>query len=67
MLKYMLGTVSQSYHLQTERLSVLIQSSVTTGKVMNMAELAEVHGRAWEDVDVSLVQRPFSLLDCYVC
>ena len=21
---------------------------------MNMAELAEVHGRAWEDVDVSL-------------
>ena len=23
----------------------------TTGKVMNMAELSEVHGRAWEDVD----------------
>ncbi len=30
--------------------------SVTTGKVMNMAELAEVHGRPWEDVDVSLIQ-----------
>lgn len=23
----------------------------TTGKVMNMAELNEVHGRAWEDLD----------------
>lgn len=26
---------------------------VTTGKVLNMAELSEVHGRAWDDVDVS--------------
>ena len=26
---------------------------------MNMAELAEVHGRAWEDVDVSLAS-PFN-------
>ncbi len=26
---------------------------VTTGKVMSMAELSNVHGRAWEDVDVS--------------
>jgi len=42
----------------------LIQNSVTTGKVMNMAELAEVHGRAWEDVDVSLIRRPFSLWGC---
>jgi hypothetical protein len=25
----------------------------TTGKVMNMAELSEVQGRPWEDVDVS--------------
>ncbi|KAL8782681.1 MAG: hypothetical protein Q9195_009595 [Heterodermia aff. obscurata] len=25
----------------------------TTGKVMNMVELSEVQGRAWEDVDVS--------------
>ena len=24
----------------------------TTGKIMNDAELSEVHGRAWEDVDV---------------
>lgn len=23
----------------------------TTGKIMNTAELSEVHGRAWEDVD----------------
>ncbi len=23
----------------------------TTGKIMNLAELSEVHGRAWEDVD----------------
>ena len=23
----------------------------TTGKVMNIAELSDVHGRAWEDVD----------------
>ncbi len=23
----------------------------TTGKVMNIAELSEVYGRAWEDVD----------------
>ncbi|KAI4135408.1 MAG: hypothetical protein LQ347_000701 [Umbilicaria vellea] len=27
--------------------------AVTTGKVMNMAELSEVRGRAWDDVDVS--------------
>lgn len=27
--------------------------AVTTGKVMNMAELSEVQGRAWDDVDVS--------------
>ena len=25
--------------------------AVTTGRVMNMAELSEVQGRAWEDVD----------------
>lgn len=56
MPKYTLGTVSQSFHLQIKILSVLTQNSVTTGKVMNMAELAEVHGRPWEDVDVSLSQ-----------
>lgn len=27
--------------------------AVTTGKVMSMAELSEVRGRAWDDVDVS--------------
>ena len=27
----------------------------TTGKIMNEAELSEVHGRAWEDVDVSIL------------
>ena len=31
---------------------------VTTGKVMNMVELAEVHGRAWEDVDVCFPESP---------
>lgn len=25
---------------------------VTTGKIMTMEELSNVHGRAWEDVDV---------------
>lgn len=34
----------------TSRLTGL---AVTTGKVMNMAELSEVRGRAWDDVDVS--------------
>jgi hypothetical protein len=32
---------------------------VTTGKVMNMAELSEVQGRPWDDVDVCI---PFLLL-----
>lgn len=27
--------------------------AVTTGKVMNLVELSEVQGRAWDDVDVS--------------
>lgn len=27
-----------------------------TGKIMTMAELDNVHGRAWEDVDVSIPQ-----------
>ena len=29
----------------------LIVVAVTTGKVLDAAELAAVHGRAWEDVD----------------
>ena len=29
---------------------------------MNMAELSEVHGRAWEDVDVSSCTRHYCLL-----
>jgi len=29
----------------------------TTGKIMNMDELAEVQGRAWDDVDVSAVPK----------
>lgn len=33
--------------------SRLTDLTVTTGKVMNMAELSEVRGRAWDDVDVS--------------
>ena len=41
--------------------SELIESIVTTGKVMSMTELAEVRGRAWEDVDVSLVAEIFSI------
>lgn len=31
--------------------------AVTTGKVLNVEELAEVHGRAWEDVDVSVLRK----------
>lgn len=34
----------------------------TTGKIMNDTELSEVHGRAWEDVDVSFlstISEPF--------
>lgn len=31
----------------------LTNASVTTGRVMSMAELSEVQGRAWDDVDVS--------------
>lgn len=30
---------------------------VTTGKIMTMEELANVQGRAWEDVDVSAIAR----------
>ena len=33
--------------------TMLIQGVVTTGRIMNMAELSEVQGRPWEDVDVS--------------
>lgn len=44
----MLGIVSQPFM----RLNwPLLSSPVTTGKVMNMDELAEVRGRAWDDVD----------------
>lgn len=45
----------------TNRLTGL---AVTTGKVMNMAELSEVRGRAWDDVDVSSFSlEPYTLLD----
>lgn len=33
----------------------------TTGKIMNMEELAKVQGRAWDDVDVSA---PFQVFPC---
>lgn len=46
--RYMLGIVSRLFRRLTR--SILI-FSVTTGKVMNLDELAEVRGRAWEDVD----------------
>lgn len=44
--------------------SKLTDFVVTTGKVMNMAELSEVRGRAWDDVDVS--NFPCHRLECWM-
>ena len=67
MLRYMPGIVSliakqqqapspRHFHLKIfgslAQLSVIL---VTTGKIPNAAELSEVHGRPWDDVDVSEV------------
>lgn len=67
MLRYMPGIVSliakqqrapspRHFHLKTfgslAQISVIL---VTTGKIPNAAELSEVHGRPWDDVDVSEV------------
>lgn len=44
----MLAIVSRLFRRLTQPTLIL---PVTTGKVMNLEELAEVRGRAWEDVD----------------
>lgn len=63
MQRFMLGTVSGVLACGLNiNLSLLIFSVVTTGKVLNMAELSEVHGRAWEDVDVSWTSDRFYLM-----
>lgn len=46
--RYMLGIVSRLFRRLTRTILIFTD---TTGKVMNLDELAEVRGRAWEDVD----------------
>lgn len=67
--KYMLVTVGKIslYPDKSQTLCFtnnLTGLAVTTGKVMNMAELSEVRGRAWEDVDVSSFSlEPYTRVD----
>ena len=44
---------------------MLTRSKVTKGHVMNLAELSEVQGRPWDDVDVSLLPILFSKRSIY--
>ena len=58
MQRYMQDTVRTPRNvLGLMRHKRLIYAAVTTGKVMNMAELSQVQGRAWDDVDVSEIKQ----------
>lgn len=53
MRRFMLATVSNTLGPLSHVRGSANFCTVTTGKIMNMEELGNVHGRPWDDVDVS--------------
>jgi hypothetical protein len=48
------GYLSYNVPYRTSYANTHHEKKVTTGRVMNMAELSNVQGRPWDDIDVSL-------------